>query len=127
MKRSTIAVLLVLSLLFVACAKTEVVKIDNSQPENTTATAEQPVQAAPGEVVPVKCARETAGNSNASRKVTDSSGKVTVTYSDGTTKDFIDNCPGNSNIQVKYDCSGNDVVSQNTICSQLCVAGLCIG
>ena len=121
MKSGLLTLFIVFSLFFVACSKKEVVKVDNvEEPETTTGSPVTTETTTPtGDVVAVKCT-----DTDASDIYT--SGKVTIKYSDGSEKDFVDDCPAKSNVQVEYICQGNNVASKNTICTQICVAGLCL-
>lgn len=138
MKTKGFVLLIVLSLLLVACSKTTVVKLDQpAQPaetkitqetsktektEKTETSVQQPEQSIEptSGLTPVKC------EDNDGEDIY-SSGKVIVTYSDKSTKTFIDQCPvQNENFQVEYVCAGNNVKIINSICDELCVAGVCI-
>lgn len=137
-----VVLLTILMVLAVACSETKVVSIDQqttaqepaktetatqqpSQPttpvvnqNETKAAVEQNTQAYAG-ATPVSC-DDTDGND------VSTSGKTVVVYSDGAKQTFVDECPGQSNVQVEYICVGNQQKTKLTICDELCVAGLCI-
>ena len=55
-----------------------------------------------------------------------SSGIVSVTYEDGSTEDFIDECPvPNEQFLTEYVCENDNVKSKIFICDSFCVAGVC--
>lgn len=148
MRTPTFVLLITMMLFLAACSTTQVVKpgetqppaVQPTQPVNTTvptnkttsAPKPQPVitaadrakikQCVFGEQqnkTPVKC-DDTDGQD------TTTSGRVRVDYSDGTFCDFVDECPGNSNIVTEYYCQGNNAKSKLAICKNICVAGLCL-
>lgn len=137
MNKILFLVFAVLSIVLIACSKTEVVKIGEQPSANNNAssaapstTASQPTPSAPTQKVPV-ADTNTTGKIAVKCDDTDGedttiSGRVTVTYNDGSKKDYIDECPGDGNVQTEYICSGNDVKTKNTICKQICVAGVCV-
>ncbi len=126
MKKALFLIFVSLFLLFSACSKTEVVKlgeedIASSEPAaNQVQNTEQTTNHATGAAAisnAIKC-EDTDGYDIAT------SGKVTVTYSDKTKKEFYDECPvPNENFLTEYTCIGNDVQPRNVICDTFCVAG----
>jgi len=136
MNKSLFLVLVVLSSILISCSKTEVVKIgEQPSASNNAPTATTPTEAPliSNSTTPKVPAADTNTTGKTAVKCDDTdgadttvSGRVTVTYDDGSKKDYIDECPGNGNVQTEYVCVGNDVKSKNTICKQLCVAGVCI-
>ena len=126
MKKGMIFALIVLSVFLIACSKTEVIKIG----QNNTAPAKTQQLSANQTKIPA-ATTNTTGKVAVGCDDTDdddftTSGRVTITYNDGSKKDYIDECPGNSNIVTEYICKGNDVSTKLNICKQLCVAGICI-
>lgn len=107
-----VALLLILTLFLAACAKTEVVQQPTETPA-TNETEEEPAPApAPGEVVATKCDDTDLDDPN-------SIGRVRVSYSDGSNKDYYDIC--NDIILTEYICSGNNVKTKNVICKKQCL------
>jgi hypothetical protein len=126
-----IAVLIIFSLLFVGCSKTAVVKIDGTKENKTEAPAPKPVNQTPEPKQPVQTTNVTGKvpvkctDSDANDKFT--SGRVTVTYSDGSKNDFIDECPVKNEVfQLEYVCDGNKEDSKINTCGSPCIAGLCL-
>jgi hypothetical protein len=118
MKRGLLlGILVLLSVLLIACGKTQVVKPGDTpvqppeQPVNETAT---PAETGPVENPIVKCADT---DENEPTTV----GRVKATYKDDTTKDFYDACIGGSDVLVEYFCDGNTVDTQNYICEEACI------
>ncbi len=136
-----IFIFLIAALFLVGCAKTAVVKIDEKAEKNETTAVMEKKPAANESAAPtnqtaqpkvppqttditgktaVKCQ-----DTDADDKFT--SGRVTVTYSDGSKNDFIDECPAKNEVyQTEYVCVGNDVDSKLNTCKSPCVAGICI-
>ena len=129
------AILLVFSLLLMACSKTEVVKLDaaNGAPANSVQTNTSSASSVSSEPAAKEPAATTSTEGKTAVKCTDTdgddvftSGRVTVTYNDGSKKDFIDECPVNNEVfQTEYSCAGNDVKHKTNICDMFCVAGVC--
>ena len=112
-RTSTVVLLLVLTLFLVACAKTEVIQQPSETPSTNETQAEEPTPApAPGEVVATKCDDTDLNDPN-------SIGRVRVSYSDGSNKDFYDIC--NDIILTEYVCNGNNVKTMNVICKKQCL------
>ena len=108
--------LLILTLFLVACAKTEVIQPPTeTPPTNQTSNQTQlPVQPPPaaGEVVATKCDDSDLDDPT-------SIGRVRITYSDKSTKDYYDIC--NDIILTEYICSGNNIKTKNVICKKQCL------
>ena len=127
-----IFVLLILSIFLIACSKTEVVKIDSSEPvqsESANQTANNTNAPASGETAPLAPSTGGAAIEQESGKIAkkcddldlndpNTVGKVKVTYIDGSSKDYYDTC--NDIVLTEYICEGKDVKSKNVICKKEC-------
>ncbi|MBS3115811.1 hypothetical protein J4482_04260 [Candidatus Woesearchaeota archaeon] len=124
-------VLLILSVFLVACSKTEVVKIDTgsaeepstpkttTEPNATTPSATEPIAPSTGGAAVAAEAGKTAKKcDDLDLNDPETVGKVIVTYTDGTTKDYYDTCT--DIILTEYICEGKDVKSKNVICEKEC-------
>lgn len=121
MKGSLVLVLIALTLLLVACSKTEVVKLGEEAPVETV--DDTPIE--PADISEITGRAVECTDSDGEDIYT--SGRVTVKYDDGTKSDFIDECPvKNENFLTEYLCDGNNVKPKNTICDKLCIAGVCL-
>jgi hypothetical protein len=122
--------LLALTILLVACAETKVVKLGNEQPSQATkqttttntTTSAPPVSGAAVDTkgkVPTKCDDPDLDDP-------EMIGKVTVTYSDGSTENFYDYCPAppenpkavNDLVVVEYICVGKEAKTKNHVCAK---------
>ncbi len=130
---TTVLMFFLLSFLLVACSQTKVIVLNqttqvqapsqesnaSTQAATNSTNAAQPAGTGAavdlGGKVPVKCeATDPARDPSVT-------GAVTITYSDGSSDVFYDDCPGSSNIETKYYCNGNTVQSENNICPASCV------
>jgi hypothetical protein len=131
MKTPTVLTLLVILFLIAACAKTEVVKLDEKPTEQPTATPEpsQPANQTSSEPTTTTTTKVATNCVDTDGNDIYSSGKVTVTYDDGSKQEFVDECPvKNEAFQTEYICVGKDAKPRTSICANgtPCVAGICL-
>lgn len=126
MKRGLLLTFMVVFL--VGCTQTEIVtepiEVPVEDEESTEEVTEEPAAEDTGETMEAKKVATSCEDSDGND--INEGGKVTITYSDGTTEEFFDECPGDANFQTEYICDGNNLATQNTICDNTCVVGVCI-
>ncbi len=118
-KRFLISLFFITSLFLVACAKTQVVKID--QQPSAPAPAANASPSDQGALVTVEGGKTATSCDDSDLDDPESVGRVRVQYDDGTSKDFYDDCPGDASILTEYLCKGNNVATRNVICKQACI------
>ncbi|MEK6886372.1 MAG: hypothetical protein AABW88_00925 [Nanoarchaeota archaeon] len=124
-----IFVLLILSVFLIACSKTEVVKIEGTPSEepstpattttptaNTTTTPIAPSTG--GATIPTESGKTAKKCDDTDLNDPDIIGRVRITYTDGSMKDYYDTCT--DIILTEYICEGKDVKSKNIICEKEC-------
>ncbi len=122
-------VLLILSVVLIACSKTEIVKIDTSEPakelnKSAETTAEKPAETSPlapstgGAAVTTEAGKTVKKCDDTDLNDPDIIGRVRLTFTDGTMQDFYDTC--NDIILTEYICEGKEVKSKNVICQSEC-------
>jgi hypothetical protein len=128
MKRGLTIFMLALIVLLVACSQTTVVKSTTTTSSTQSPTTTTPTTPAATNTTQPSTGGASVAVNNTVTKCEDTDGndaatigRVRLTFADGTTQDFYDECPGEANFQSEYFCDGLNVKSKNNVCKDQCI------